>query len=117
MRLLPRHWWENRFGPGEPTPLKTFKRVLKEMFSKIRIDLCWGENDGFDVGAFYVYNKRAWWRFMLHRQGACDNLDHKEDLCLRPECAGPWRLMIAIDRKAFDGFEASTRQRSNDPRR
>lgn len=101
MRLLPRHWWENRFGPGEPTPLETCKRVLKEMFSKIRIDLCWGENDGFDVGCFAYDWKPSKGPFLFYRD-IVDQVETDEGVIYTP---GPWRLMVALGSRAFVGFD------------
>lgn len=62
----------------------------------MRIDLCFDESDGFDVGAFVCTWKRARGPFLLHRQsgepyGETD--------------AGPWRLMIALTPKAYVGFD------------
>ena len=104
MKIIPNHWWNNRFFPDH-TPLDTVKRKLREWLWGVRIDLCWDESDGFDVGCFYACNKASLGPFMLHRQSECKDRSHHEDCCLRPECYGPWRLMIAMTPKAFDGFD------------
>lgn len=96
MKLLPNHWWNNRFFPDD-TPLDTAKRKLREWLYKFRIDLCWDENDGFDIGAFCGKWKRARGPFMFHQQMECE--------C--PHCYGPWRLMIALSPKAYVGFDDS----------
>ena len=98
---MPNHWWENRFH--ECTPFDTLKRELRRWLYKIRIDVCFDESDGFDVGAFYVNNKPSWGPFMFHQQSECTTLEHYNDCCLK--CPGPWRLMIAFTPKAFDGFD------------
>lgn len=95
------HGWENLHGTNYPT--ETLTRWLRHMASKVRVDLCFDESDGFDVGAFYVTNKPSFGPFMFHRQSECKTLEHYNECCLR--CPGPWRLMVVFTSKAFDGFD------------
>lgn len=105
MKLLPNHWWYNRFFPDD-TPLDTVKRKLREWirewFGKIRIDICFDEHDGFDLGAFCGTWKRARGPFMFHKQYLNESAYAAND---GPGCHGPWRLMIALTSKAYVGFD------------
>lgn len=67
------------------------------LFKRIRIDLCFNEQWGYDVGCFCYEWKRSFGPFMLHRQSH-DN--HRTTAFV-----GPWRLMVAFTPAAFRGFD------------
>lgn len=75
---------------------------MLRFFQRLRIDLCFGEHDGFDVGAFVGDWKRARGPFLLHRQYINESAYAADP---SPECYGPWRLMVALSPKAWDGFD------------
>jgi hypothetical protein len=66
---------------------------VRRFFWRLRVDVCFDESDGFDVGAFVGDWKAARGPFLLHRQmhGWGEY--------------GPWRLMIALTPDAYRGFD------------
>lgn len=86
---------EARVRKYVPSWRERIDHAVRGFFYRFRIDLCFDESDGFDVGAFVYDWKRARGPFMFHRQSG----DHSSAE------AGPWRLMIAFTGKAYDGFD------------
>ncbi len=96
--MFANHWWENRYA--DPTPIDTVKRKLREWGWRVRLDLCWDEHDGFDVGAYVGDWKPACGPFLFHRQ--MEDFENTEGEWVN---LGPWRLMVALHPDAFRGFD------------
>lgn len=96
------HGWENRHGTNYPTD--TLADLIKSLMRKLRVDLCFDEHDGFDVGVFVGTWKRARGPFLLYREYLNESAmaaDTQGD----PTAYGPWRLMVALSKDAWDGFD------------
>lgn len=94
------HGWENLHGTNYPT--ETLAEWVQGMLRKVRVDLCFDEHEGFDVGVFVGTWKRSRGPFLLYREYlneasmVCDACDAEY---------GPWRLMVAVNKSAWDGFD------------
>lgn len=88
-----------KYEPGWRERLKLF---LYFTLKRCRIDLCFDEMDGYDLGCWCFAWKRARGPFMLHRQYVNESAYAADDC---EECGGPWRLMVALTPAAYRGFD------------
>lgn len=100
--MFSNHGWENtHFGN---TRMDSFKHWIKSVLYKVRVDLCFDGQDGWDIGLCVGTWKRSRGPFLFYREYANESA-MAADCMNDPTAYGPWRLMVALTKKAWDGFD------------